>query len=196
MAEYENCRLLLVDKKISTARDIVGVLEGAIRGGYPLMIMAEDIEQEALATLVVNKLRGSLKARRPAPRPAAAPSHQPLHSKAPTPEPWSPRRTLARRLARRLAARPLMGPCPRTPGACAGHAGPIRYPGRVSASSSLASPYPSMKEADGVQGPAALAPPSSPPGTAASSPSSAAHHCPARGAVLLGALPAGAAWQR
>ena len=63
VAEYENCRLLLVDKKISTARDIVGVLEGAIRGGYPLMIMAEDIEQEALATLVVNKLRGSLKAR-------------------------------------------------------------------------------------------------------------------------------------
>ena len=50
--------MLLVDKKISTARDIVGVLEGAIRGGYPLMIMAEEIEQEALATLVVNKLRG------------------------------------------------------------------------------------------------------------------------------------------
>ena len=47
-----------MDKKISTARDIVGVLEAAIRGGYPLMIMAEDIEQEALATLVVNKLRG------------------------------------------------------------------------------------------------------------------------------------------
>jgi chaperonin GroEL len=61
VAEYENCRLLLVDKKISTARDIVGLLEQAIRGGYPLMIMAEDIEQEALATLVVNKLRGSLK---------------------------------------------------------------------------------------------------------------------------------------
>jgi chaperonin GroEL (HSP60 family) len=60
-AEYENCRLLLVDKKISSARDIVGLLEGSIRGGYPLLIMAEDFEQEPLATLVVNKLRGNLK---------------------------------------------------------------------------------------------------------------------------------------
>eukprot|EP00873_Tetraselmis_striata_P010552 jgi/Tetstr1/430816/TSEL_020599.t1 len=60
-AEYENCRLLLVDKKISTARDMVGILEESIRGGFPIMVMAEDIEQEALATLVVNKLRGNLK---------------------------------------------------------------------------------------------------------------------------------------
>ena len=61
MAEFDNCKLLLVDKKITTARDIVGILEAAVRGSFPLMIMAEDIEQEALATMVVNKLRGTLK---------------------------------------------------------------------------------------------------------------------------------------
>ncbi len=62
MAEFENCKILLVDKKISTARDIVGILEAAVRGNFQLLIMAEDIEQEALATMVVNKLRGTLKA--------------------------------------------------------------------------------------------------------------------------------------
>ncbi|XP_071731904.1 ruBisCO large subunit-binding protein subunit beta, chloroplastic-like [Rutidosis leptorrhynchoides] len=59
--EYENCKLLLVDKKVTNAQDLVSVLEDAIKGGYPIVIIAEDVEQEALATLVVNKLRGPLK---------------------------------------------------------------------------------------------------------------------------------------
>ncbi|KAF6148473.1 hypothetical protein GIB67_038828 [Kingdonia uniflora] len=54
-------QLLLVSKKITNARDLIAVLEEAIRGGYLILIIDEDIEQEALATLVVNKLRGALK---------------------------------------------------------------------------------------------------------------------------------------
>ncbi len=57
----ENPYILLFDKKISTMKDLLPVLEAAVQSGRPLLIISEDIDGEALATLVVNKLRGSLK---------------------------------------------------------------------------------------------------------------------------------------
>jgi chaperonin GroEL len=60
ICEFEYCRVLVVDKLIENARDMVGLLETAIGSRFPLLIMAVDIEPEGLATLVVNKLRGNL----------------------------------------------------------------------------------------------------------------------------------------
>ena len=61
ITELENPYILIFDKKISNMKDLLPILEKSAQTGKPLLIIAEDVEGEALATLVVNRLRGSLK---------------------------------------------------------------------------------------------------------------------------------------
>ncbi|CAN1297754.1 Chaperonin 60 subunit beta 4, chloroplastic [Linum perenne] len=62
IVEFQDCKLLLVDKKITNPKAMFKILDSAVKEKYPIVIIAENVEQEALAPVIMNKLKGALKA--------------------------------------------------------------------------------------------------------------------------------------
>jgi chaperonin GroEL len=60
-AEFEDCAILLSDRKIASFNDMVPLLEEIVKAGLPLLVVADDVESDALATLIINRIRGTLR---------------------------------------------------------------------------------------------------------------------------------------